>query len=51
MSKIYYISGFGADERLFSKLDFRKNDSHFIAWKKPVKNETIQEYSRRMALK
>lgn len=49
MNKIYYISGFGADERVFSDIDFGKNESHFIAWKKPFKNESIYDYANRLA--
>ena len=49
MKHIYYISGFGADERIFSKIDFGENESHFIAWKIPEKKETIESYAGRMA--
>ena len=49
MKHIYYISGFGADERIFAKIDFGENESHFIAWKIPDKKETIQSYAGRMA--
>ena len=48
MKHIYCISGFGADERVFSKLDFGKNDLHFIQWKIPEKNETLSSYVERM---
>ena len=49
MKHIYIISGFGADERVFSKLDFGDNDVHFIQWKIPEKNETIASYAYRMS--
>jgi len=49
MKHIYCISGFGADERVFSKLDFGENDVHFIQWKIPEKDETFPHYVRRMA--
>ncbi len=49
MKHIYCISGFGADERVFSKLNFGENEIHFIGWKIPAKQETIKEYSQRMA--
>jgi len=49
MKHIYCISGFGADERVFSKLDFGENEVHFIGWKIPQKQETLKEYSQRMA--
>ncbi|HEY8660667.1 MAG TPA: alpha/beta hydrolase [Hanamia sp.] len=48
MKHIYCISGFGADERVFANLDFGKNEIHFIPWKIPKKNESIQSYAQRM---
>lgn len=48
MKHIYCISGFGADERVFSKLDFGKNDVHFIPWKIPEKHESITSYAEKM---
>ena len=48
MKHIYVISGFGADERVFEKLDFGKNDIHFIPWKIPRPKETIASYAKRM---
>ena len=48
MKHIYCISGFGADRRVFAKLDFGDNEVHFIDWKIPEKNETIQSYAQRM---
>lgn len=45
---IYIISGFGADDRVFKKLDFGENETHFIPWKIPGKNETIASYAIRM---
>jgi len=49
MKHIYIISGFGADERVFSKLDFGENDVHFIQWKIPESQETIDKYAYRMS--
>ncbi len=48
MKHIYCISGFGADERVFEKVDFGENDVHFIQWKIPEKHETIESYAARM---
>jgi pimeloyl-ACP methyl ester carboxylesterase len=48
MKHIYYISGFGADERVFAKIDFGENETHFIPWKIPESHETIQSYAQRM---
>ncbi|MEO6905282.1 MAG: alpha/beta hydrolase [Ginsengibacter sp.] len=49
MKHIYVISGFGADERLFSKLEFGDSDVHFIQWKIPESHETIATYAYKMS--
>lgn len=49
MKHIYCVSGFGADERVFEKLDFGENDVHFISWKIPDENESIESYAKRMS--
>jgi pimeloyl-ACP methyl ester carboxylesterase len=49
MKHIYCISGFGADERVFSKLSFKDMEVHFIPWADPLRNEPIEEYARRMS--
>ncbi len=51
MNNLYCISGFGADERVFSRLNFGDNNVHFIPWLLPEKKESISEYARRMAEK
>jgi hypothetical protein len=47
---IYCFSGLGADKRVF---DFLKLDSYFdlitIDWVRPMENETIEKYSRRIS--
>ncbi len=48
MKHIYLISGFGADERVFANIDFGEYEKHFIPWKIPEKNETIEAYAARM---
>ena len=48
MKHIYFISGFGADERVFANVDFGENQTHFIPWKIPEKSETIEAYAGRM---
>jgi pimeloyl-ACP methyl ester carboxylesterase len=50
MKNIYCISGFGADERVFSKLVLTGYDVHFIKWIIPAKNESICEYAKRLTL-
>ncbi len=49
MKHIYCISGFGADERVFSKINFQDNKAHFIQWIDPLKNESIEGYAKRMS--
>jgi pimeloyl-ACP methyl ester carboxylesterase len=49
MKHIYCISGFGADERVFSKLNFETLEFHFLPWLDPVKNESIESYAKRMS--
>ncbi len=48
MKHIYCISGFGADERVFSKLNFNADTVTFIQWTEPLKNESIDEYAKRL---
>lgn len=48
MKHIYCISGFGADERMFSKFQFPGYEIHFIKWITPKKNEDIQSYTKRL---
>ena len=47
MKNIYCISGFGADERVFSKLDFGNNRVTFLKWETPEKKESLDEYTQR----
>ena len=49
MRHIYCISGFGADERVFSKLNFKELEFHFLPWFNPIKNEAIESYAKRMS--
>ena len=48
MKHIYCISGFGSDERMFSKLTFNGFETHFIHWIIPEKNESIVAYAKRL---
>lgn len=45
---IYCIPGFGADERIFSKLTINAN-LKFINWLNPSRNETLPSYVGRMS--
>lgn len=47
--QLYIISGLGADERVFQKLDFEGYSVHFLHWLIPEKGETLKDYARRMA--
>lgn len=48
MKTIYCISGLGADERAFSKLNIKDYELKVINWLMPVLNETIEQYATRM---
>lgn len=48
MKSIYIFSGLGADERVFTKLDFSGFDVTFISWITPFANETIENYALRL---
>ncbi|MCK5824513.1 MAG: alpha/beta hydrolase [Ichthyobacteriaceae bacterium] len=49
MKHIYVISGLTANEKAFKKLDFGSYKVHYIQWLIPTKNETLTNYSKRMA--
>ena len=49
MSVHYYIlSGLGADENVFSRINFPENHTH-LAWIENKPNETLCDYAKRMA--
>lgn len=48
MKKVYFISGLGADKRIFSFLDLSFCEPVFIDWITPVKNETLENYALRL---
>ncbi len=48
MKHIYCISGFGADERVFSKLNLPGYNIHYIKWNIPEKNESLHAYAKRL---
>lgn len=49
MKDIYVISGLGADERLFNKINFTGFNTIFIKWIAPQKNESIESYAKRLS--
>ncbi len=51
MKTIYCISGLGADEKAFSRLDITGHKLVSLPWLVPLKSETIQGYARRMVEK
>lgn len=47
--KVYFISGLGADDRVFRQLSLPGIEPVYLNWIPPVKNETIESYAGRMA--
>lgn len=50
MKTIYYISGLGADERVFTYLNLKEVEQKYIRWITPYKNERLTEYCKRLIL-
>lgn len=48
MTKINFISGLGADERVFQYLDIPGVEKKYIRWIDPCKNESIEHYAGRL---
>lgn len=48
MKKVYFISGLGADKRIFSYLDLSFCEPVFLNWIPPLKNETLPSYAARL---
>ncbi|MBI2730126.1 MAG: alpha/beta hydrolase [Sphingobacteriales bacterium] len=48
MLPVYCISGLGADERVFSKLQLSGCNINFVQWIQPFKKETIEVYANRL---
>lgn len=49
MRHVYCISGLGADERIFCKLQVPETTFHFVQWQQPLENETIGNYAARLS--
>jgi esterase/lipase len=45
---VYVLSGLGADERVFQKLDLSDYNTTFIKWILPEQNESIEKYASRL---
>lgn len=48
MKKIYFISGLGADFRVFSFLDLSFCEPVYVDWISPNKNESLESYALRL---
>ena len=48
--RIYCISGLGANEKVFSRLQLPGYELVFLQWMVPGLNESIQSYAQRMAI-
>ena len=46
---VYCISGLGADEKIFNRLELEEVELRFIPWLRPEKKESIEAYAKRMA--
>lgn len=49
MSTIYFISGLGADERMFQFLHLKCRNKVYVRWIQPYDNEPLHAYARRLA--
>ncbi len=49
MKSIFCISGFGADHRVFSRLDLGTHQVHYLDWLIPIPQEPIGQYAQRMS--
>lgn len=50
MKNVYCIAGLGADEKIFSHIDWPEDvEVHYLKWVLPRDNEPIQDYARRMS--
>jgi len=51
LNKIYIFSGLGVDKRVFENIDFSNLDVEFIDWIKPLKNESLKNYAKKISTK
>ncbi|HSB94449.1 MAG TPA: alpha/beta hydrolase [Flavitalea sp.] len=49
MKTLYCISGLGADERVFSKLQISGHVLRPVKWLQPVKGEAMNDYAKRLS--
>lgn len=48
MKELYFVSGLGADERVFQSLKFEGYEPRYIRWIKPEAGESIEHYAQRL---
>lgn len=48
MQNVYFISGLGADQRLFQYLQIKNIRPCYVRWITPEKNESWEDYARRL---
>ena len=48
MKNVFFLSGLGADRRVFDFIDLPGHKLHHVTWVTPVRDETITEYARRL---
>ena len=48
MKKVYFISGLGADKRVFSLLDLSFCQPVYIDWITPIEKESLKDYALRL---
>ncbi|MFT3702355.1 MAG: hypothetical protein QM802_08300 [Agriterribacter sp.] len=49
MKTVYCICGLGADERIFSKINWGDAKVHYLQWLIPAKDEPLADYALRMS--
>lgn len=47
--QLYLIPGMGTTKEVFKYLDFKGDNVHYLEFPEPLKDETLKEYSARMA--
>jgi pimeloyl-ACP methyl ester carboxylesterase len=48
MKQLFFLSGLGADRRVFEFLDLPGHQLNHLVWVEPIRGETISEYARRL---
>jgi len=47
---VYCLSGLGADERLFNKLNLPDTELHFVKWQVPESNDSLETYAQKLSM-